>query len=246
MKLLVYCLLMCSMIPQAGAVCPHSCKTPQKKTATIAPIYEATYPFALPPLPYAYDALEPHIDKKTMEIHHDKHHQAYVNKLNAALKDHPNLHKKSLFELLSTLDRLPGKVRDAMRNQGGGHFNHSLFWTMMTPNASKHPTGELSQQIVKNFGSFSRLQEQFNAAAKTVFGSGWAWLVTDRCGNLSIVATHNQDSPIGENAIPILGLDVWEHAYYLKYQNRRGDYITAFWQVINWPQVQTYYEKAKK
>ncbi len=244
MKLLVYGLLLCSMLTEARNVSARPCKTTRSKKITIAPIYEATYPFSLPELPYAFDALEPYIDKETMEIHHNKHHQAYVNNLNAALKGFPDLQHKTLFELLTS--QLPKRVYDAIHNQGGGHFNHSLFWTMMTPKASLQPTGALAQQITTDFGSFTALQEQFNAAAKTVFGSGWAWLVTDRCGNLSIVATHNQDSPIGDNSIPVLGLDVWEHAYYLKYQNRRGDYITVFWHVINWPQVQTYYEKAKQ
>ena len=246
MKLLVYCLLLCSMLTEARTTSARPCKTTKSKTITIAPIYQVTNPFSLPALPYAFDDLEPYIDKETMEIHHNKHHQAYVNNLNAALKDHPKLHNKTLYELLNNLTALPHTVRNAIRNQGGGHFNHSLFWTMMTPKASLQPSGPLAQQIATDFGSFTTLQEQFNAAAKTVFGSGWAWLVTDRCRNLSIVATHNQDSPLGDDSIPILGLDVWEHAYYLKYQNRRGDYITAFWHVINWSQVQNYYEKAKQ
>ncbi len=244
MKLLVYCLLVCSMLTEARNVSAHPCKTARSRTITIAPIYEATYPFSLPALPYAFDALEPYIDKETMEIHHNKHHQAYVNNLNEALKDFPDLQQKTLFELLTR--PLPKRAYHAIMNQGGGHFNHSLFWTVMKPKASLQPTGALAKQIDTDFGSFESFKEKFNTAAKTVFGSGWAWLMTNRCGKLSITTTANQYSPVSDDSIPILGLDVWEHAYYLKYQNRRGDYITAFWHVINWPQVQTYYEKAKQ
>ncbi len=215
-------------------------------TPQIAPFYKATYPFTVPKLPYAFDALEPYIDKKTMEVHHNKHHQGYVNNLNNALKGHKDLHNKTLFELLSNLNKLPHEARAAIRNHGGGHFNHSLFWTVMTPNAQQRPSGKLAEKINETFGSFETMQDEFNKKAKTVFGSGWAWLVTDKKGNLSVLATHNQDSPLEENLIPILGLDVWEHAYYLKYQNKRGDYISAWWHIINWPTVQRYYSKAIK
>lgn len=221
---------------------PHAIPTQEKKP--IAPIYQATYPFSLPALPYAYNALEPYIDKETMLIHHTKHHQAYVDNLNKALESEKALHNKTLFELVSNIDALPEKVRTAVRNQGGGHFNHSLFWTMMMPNAPKAPSGKLAELINKTFGSFAKFQEEFNAKAKTVFGSGWAWLVTDAQGNLSVITTSNQDAPIANKLTPILGLDVWEHAYYLKYQNRRPDYISAWWDVINWPQVENTYATA--
>ena len=219
-----------------------STTSPQMKES----IYHATYPFSLPALPYAYNALEPHIDERTMNIHHNKHHQGYVDNLNKALKDHPTLHKKTLFELLSNLSALPASIRDAVRNHGGGHFNHSLFWRMMAPNALQAPTGTLAKKIKQTFGSFEAFQEQFNKAAKSVFGSGWAWLVTDSNGNLRVIATHNQDSPVSNEQIPLLGLDVWEHAYYLKYQNQRSSYIDAWWHVINWPQVASYYEQATR
>lgn len=224
-------------------ICNHG-KTYATKTLKVAPFYAATYPFSLPKLPYSYDALEPDIDKETMRIHHNKHHQAYVNNLNNVLKSHQSLHNKTLFELLSNLSSLPQEVQHAVRKQGGGHFNHSLFWTIMTPNAPKKPTGILAKKIDTTFKTFEAFQTLFNKKAKTIFGSGWAWLVTDRKGNLSVIATHNQDSPLSQNLIPILGLDVWEHAYYIKYQNRRGDYISAWWHVINWPMVEQYYTKA--
>lgn len=209
-----------------------------------SPIYQSTYPFSLPTLPYAHNALEPYIDKETMLIHHTKHHQAYVDNLNKALEDEKTLHKKTLFELLNNIDALPKKIRTAVRNHGGGHFNHSLFWTMMSPNAKKAPSGKLADAINKTFGSFAKFQEEFNAKAKTVFGSGWAWLVADTQGNLSVITTANQDAPIANKLTPILGLDVWEHAYYLKYQNRRPDYISAWWDVINWPQAENSYTAA--
>lgn len=244
----LFCLLTSLCLAESPCTqCPQQMKTKQlNSTETIAPIYQATYPFTLPKLPYAFDALEPYIDKETMQIHHNKHHQAYVNNLNTAVKPHKNLHSKTLFELLSNLSALPENVRAAVRNQGGGHFNHSLFWTMMQPNAQKMPSGKLAQEINKTFGSFEKFKEEFNKKAQTVFGSGWAWLVADKKGNLSVIATHNQDSPLSPTLIPILGLDVWEHAYYLKYQNKRGDYISAWWNVINWPQVQNYYTKTQQ
>jgi Fe-Mn family superoxide dismutase len=190
----------------------------------------------LPPLPYDYGALEPHIDARTMEIHHTKHHQGYVSNLNAALEKAPNLQGKSLEELLGNLDAVPESVRTAVRNNGGGHWNHSMFWQLMGPNVGSEPTGALADAIKSTFGGFDQFKEKFAAAAVARFGSGWAWLIAD--GNsLSIESTPNQDTPVMQGKRPILGLDVWEHAYYLKYQNRRADYIGAWWQVVNWDAV---------
>jgi Fe-Mn family superoxide dismutase len=190
----------------------------------------------LPSLPYAFDALEPHIDAQTMQIHHGKHHQAYINNLNAALEAHPDLQAKSVEDLIKDLNALPEAIRTAVRNNGGGHANHSLFWTLLAPNAGGAPTGKAADAITGAFGSFDTFKEQFAKAATTRFGSGWAWLVSSS-GKLAIESTANQDSPIMEGKKPILGLDVWEHAYYLKYQNRRPDYIGAFWNVVNWSKV---------
>ena len=190
----------------------------------------------LPSLPYAFDALEPHIDAQTMQIHHGKHHQAYINNLNAALEAHPDLQSKSVEDLIKDLNALPEAIRTAVRNNGGGHANHSLFWTLMAPNAGGAPTGKIADVIANQFGGFDSFKEQFAKAATTRFGSGWAWLVSSS-GKLAIESTANQDSPIMEGKKPILGLDVWEHAYYLKYQNRRPDYIGAWWNVVNWAEV---------
>ncbi len=190
----------------------------------------------LPALPYAFDALEPHIDTKTMEIHHGRHHAAYVNNLNAALEKHPELFEKSLEDLLTSLDSLPEDIRGAVRNNGGGHANHTLFWEIMSKNGGGAPTGELADEINTSFGSFDQFKEEFAKAAMTRFGSGWAWLIVDG-GKLSITSTPNQDTPVMEGKTPILGLDVWEHAYYLNYQNKRPDYIAAFWNVVNWDEV---------
>ena len=198
----------------------------------------------LPKLPYAYDALEPHIDAQTMEIHHTKHHQGYVNKLNDALTKAPNLQKTSLEELLRGIGTVPEAIRTAVRNNGGGHANHTLFWQVMAPKGGGKPSGKLADAITKTFGGFDTFKEQFTAAATGRFGSGWAWLILLN-GKLSIESTANQDSPIMEGKTPILGLDVWEHAYYLKYQNRRPDYIKAWWNVINWPEVARRFESAK-
>lgn len=189
----------------------------------------------LPELPYAYDALEPHIDARTMEIHHTKHHQAYINNLNAALEKHPELADKSLEELLADLNSVPADIRTAVRNNGGGHFNHSLFWTYLTAD-SKGPEGDLAAAIDKAFGSFDDFKKEFSAAAGARFGSGWAWLIADKDKNLKVVSTANQDTPL-EDGTPLLGLDVWEHAYYLNYQNRRPDYVAAFFNVVNWATV---------
>jgi len=193
----------------------------------------------LAPLPYDFDALEPHIDAQTMQIHHGKHHQAYVNNLNAALDKHPALHDKPLEELLAGLGGIPDDVRTAVRNNGGGHWNHTFFWQVMGPNAGGTPSGALGDAITQGFGSFDKLKEQFTAAGVGRFGSGWAWLVRDG-GKLSVTSTPNQDNPIMEGRKSgdiLLGLDVWEHAYYLKYQNRRPDYIGAWWNVVNWDAV---------
>ena len=193
-------------------------------------------PFQLPDLPYAHDALEPHIDARTMEIHHTKHHQAYVNNLNAAIEKAPELQGKSLDDLMRGVNTVPESVRAAVRNNGGGHWNHSMFWELMGPNKGGEPTGGLADAIKQAFGEFGKFKEQFAAAATTRFGSGWAWLMTDG-GKLSITSTPNQDNPLMDGKRAILGLDVWEHAYYLKYQNRRPEYITAWWNVVSWDAV---------
>ena len=200
--------------------------------------------YTLPKLPYAYNALEPHIDAKTMEIHHAKHHQAYINNANAALEKHPDLASKSAEELLKNLAAIPEDVRTVLRNNAGGHANHSLFWTVMAPGAGGEPTGEIGQAITSTFGSYATFKELFTKAATTRFGSGWAWLSVDK-GKLIVESTANQDTPISEGHTPILGLDVWEHAYYLNYQNRRPDYIGAFYNVINWTEVARRVAEAK-
>lgn len=201
-------------------------------------------PFSLPPLPYPYDALEPHIDAKTMQIHHTGHHGTYVRNLNAAVSKYPELARKSIEELLSDLSALPADVRTTIRNNGGGHANHTLFWQIMSPKGGGQPRGELAKAIEKTFGSFARFQEQFINTALGVFGSGWAWLSVDRNKQLRIEPTPNQDTPIMEGRTPILGIDVWEHAYYLKYQNRRAEYVKAFQNVIDWDRVAEFYQRA--
>ncbi len=198
----------------------------------------------LPPLPYAFNALEPHIDALTMEIHHDRHHATYVNNLNAALEGHADLQAKSIEDLISNLDAVPESIRTAVRNNGGGHANHTLFWEILSPNGGGAPSGELADAINNAFGSFDNFKAEFTKAATTRFGSGWAWLVVDN-GKLAVTSTPNQDSPLMEGKTPILGLDVWEHAYYLKYQNKRPDYIAAFWNVVNWDEVSKKYAAAK-
>lgn len=200
--------------------------------------------FTLPELPYAYDALEPHIDKETMNIHHTKHHNTYVTKLNDALEGHDDLANKSIEDILANLDQVPENIRTAVRNNGGGHANHSLFWTLLSGNGGGEPSGALADDINKTFGSFDKFKEEFAQAATGRFGSGWAWLVVNN-GNLEITSTPNQDTPISEGKTPILGLDVWEHAYYLKYQNKRPDYIAAFWNVVDWNKVESLYNEAK-
>lgn len=202
--------------------------------------------YTLPDLPYPENALEPHIDARTMNIHRTKHHQAYINNVNAALEKHPDLAKKSVEDLVRGLATVPEEIRTVVRNNGGGHANHSLFWTVMKPNGGGEPTGALAEAINKTFGSFAAFKEQFTKAATTRFGSGWAWLSVDGGGGLIVESTANQDSPLSDGHTPILGLDVWEHAYYLNYQNRRPDYITAFFNVINWDEVARRYAAAKK
>ncbi len=199
----------------------------------------------LPQLPYEYDALEPHIDARTMEIHHTKHHQTYVNNLNNALSNHPELESKSIEELVKDLGSIPEDIRTAVRNNGGGHANHSIFWLCMSPNGGGEPTGELADAINSSFGSLDNFKEQFAKAGATRFGSGWAWLCVDGNGKLVVTSTPNQDNPLTDGLTPILGLDVWEHAYYLNYQNRRPDYISAFWNIVNWDQVASNFAASK-
>ncbi len=202
--------------------------------------------YEVPPLPYDYNALEPHIDEQTMRIHHDKHHQAYVTNVNNALANHPDLAALSVEDLIGDLNRVPDDIRTAVRNNGGGHANHTFFWQIMAPNAGGQPTGALADAINQSFGGFDAFKEQFTKAATTRFGSGWAWLTIDGSGKLQVESTPNQDSPLMEGRTPLLGLDVWEHSYYLKYQNRRPDYIAAWWNVVNWPEVARRYDAAKK
>jgi superoxide dismutase, Fe-Mn family len=201
--------------------------------------------YTLPNLPYPYDALEPHIDARTMEIHHTKHHQAYIDKANAALEGHPDLASKSIEDLMRKLSSVPEGIRTAIRNNGGGHANHSLFWTVMKPNGGGQPSGDLASAISSKFGSFDNFKKEFGNAAAGRFGSGWAWLSLDK-GALVVESTANQDTPLSEGRTPLLGLDVWEHAYYLKYQNKRPDYIAAFWNVVNWDEVARRLREAKK
>jgi len=201
--------------------------------------------YTLPELPYPYDALEPYVDTKTMEIHHTKHHATYVAKLNEALEKAPELKGKNVEEIISTLSNVPEAVRTAVRNNGGGHANHSLFWKLMGPKNSGQPTGELANVVQQTFGNFDTFKEQFTNAALTRFGSGWAWLVIGKDGKVAITSTANQDSPLMEGQKPILGLDVWEHAYYLKYQNRRPEYIQAWWNVVNWDEANAQFLRVK-
>jgi len=200
--------------------------------------------FSLPDLPYAHDALEPHIDTRTMQIHHGKHHQGYTNKLNAALEGHDDLQGKSVEDILRDIDAVPEAIRGAVRNNGGGYANHSLFWSVMAPDGGGEPSGDLTGAINDAFGSFDAFKTRFAAVAGGRFGSGWAWLAVDGDGNLKVYSTANQDSPYMQGHTPILGLDVWEHAYYLNYQNRRPDYVSAWWNVVNWGQVAANYDAA--
>ena len=194
--------------------------------------------YELPPLPYPFNALEPHIDAKTMEIHHDKHHQAYITNANNALKDHPDLAAKPVDELIANLSQVPESIRTVVRNNAGGHSNHSFFWKIMAPNAGGAPKGKLAEAITATFGSVDAFKEKFQAAGASRFGSGWAWLVINKEGKLEITSTPNQDSPIMEGLKPVIGVDVWEHSYYLLYQNKRPDYLKAWWNVVNWDQAE--------
>lgn len=201
--------------------------------------------FTLPPLPYPYEALEPTIDTTTMQIHHDKHHQAYVTNLNNALKEHPEFFEKSVEWIVGNLNAIPEAVRTAVRNNAGGHVNHTFFWEIMTPGGSKEPTGALAEAIKTTFGDVETLKKHVNEAGAKRFGSGWSWLVADANHKLSVISTPNQDSPLIDGHHPILGVDVWEHAYYLKYQNRRPDYLAAWWNVVNWDEVGKRYDALK-
>ena len=194
--------------------------------------------YELPPLPYPFNALEPHIDAKTMEIHHDKHHQAYITNANNALKDHPDLAAKPVDELIANLSQVPESIRTVVRNNAGGHSNHSFFWQIMAPNAGGAPKGKLAEAITATFGSVDAFKEKLQAAGASRFGSGWAWLVVNKEGKLEITSTPNQDSPIMEGLKPVIGVDVWEHSYYLLYQNRRPDYLKAWWNVVNWDEAE--------
>jgi len=200
----------------------------------------------VPPLPYDYAALEPYIDTQTMHLHHDKHHQAYVTNLNAAIEKAPELASLSAEDLIKSLEKVPEAVRTAVRNNGGGHVNHSMFWTIMAPNAGGDPSGAIAAAIKDTFGDFASFKEKFNDAGVKQFGSGWAWLVRDGGGKLRIMATPNQDSPLSQGLYPVMGNDVWEHAYYLKYQNRRADYLKEWWNVVNWDKAAELYAAAKK
>ena len=201
--------------------------------------------YELPPLPYPTNALEPHIDAKTMEIHHDKHHQAYITNANNALKDHPDLAAKPVDELIANLSQVPESIRTAVRNNAGGHSNHSFFWKIMAPNAGGTPKGKLADAITATFGSVDAFKEKFQAAGGGRFGSGWAWLVVNKEGKLEVTSTPNQDSPIMEGLKPVIGVDVWEHSYYLLYQNRRPDYLKAWWNVVSWDQAEQNFLAAK-
>ena len=201
--------------------------------------------FTLPPLGYDYAALEPHIDARTMEIHHTKHHQTYITNLNAAIEKTPELQDKSLEWLLQNLSSVPESVRNAIRNNGGGHWNHTFFWQIMGPHGGGEPSGAVADAIKSSFGDYSKLKEQINASGLARFGSGWAWVVADKSGKLTIESTPNQDTPVSDKKTPILGVDVWEHAYYLKYQNRRADYLAAWWNVLNWGEIGKRLESAR-
>jgi superoxide dismutase, Fe-Mn family len=203
------------------------------------------YPFELPDLGYAHDALEPHIDAQTMEIHHGKHHAGYTNNLNKALEGHEKLHEQSAEDLVSDLEAIPQDIRTAVRNNGGGYVNHTLFWDIMTPGGAGSPSGDLAKAIEKEFGSVDDFKSKLQTAAAGQFGSGWGWLAVDGKGVLAVLSTPNQDTPLMQGLTPILGVDVWEHAYYLKYQNRRPDYLTAWWNVVNWDRVAARYAEAR-
>ncbi|HIK27706.1 MAG: superoxide dismutase [Oscillatoriaceae bacterium SKW80] len=227
-----------------GAVTIGACGAFASSLEAKSNVAENTAIIELPPLPYAYNALEPYIDERTMQFHHDKHHAAYVKNLNDALNKHPELKSKSVEELLRDIKSVPEDIRTTVRNNGGGHVNHSMFWKIMKPNGGGEPTGAIADAIKTTFGSFENFQKQFNEAGNKQFGSGWVWLVRTSTGKLQIMTTPNQDSPLMEGYYPIMGNDVWEHAYYLKYQNRRGDYLAAWWNVVNWDEINKRYAQA--
>ncbi|MFQ4139887.1 superoxide dismutase [Nodosilinea sp. PGN35] len=235
-------LLACQGVPQAQT-------TPEATPAEVVPVAypdrTLATPAELPPLPYDYGALEAAIDAETMEIHHDRHHATYVDNLNEALVDYPDLQGQSVEALLSDLDAIPEEIRTAVRNNGGGHLNHTIFWQIMSPEGGGEPTGEIAQAIEQTFGGFEEFQTAFNEAGSDRFGSGWVWLVTNGDGDLEIIDTANQDSPIMEGQYPIMGNDVWEHAYYLRYQNQRAEYLENWWNVVNWPEIERRYQAAR-
>lgn len=206
-----------------------------------SPEASAKYPYSVPELPYSYDSLDAVIDEQTMRVHHDKHHKAYTDKFNAALEQQSSLQGKSLIEILSDLGSLPDDIRNAVRNNGGGYLNHALFWPMLSESGGGEPGGDLAEAINREFGAFDQFKKRFSNAAATLFGSGWAWLVADANGKLDVIQTANQDTPLMKGKKPVLGLDVWEHAYYLRYQNRRPEYIENFWQIVNWEQCSRNY-----
>ncbi len=219
----------------------------QTPTTTISPGSEiSASPAELPPLPYPYNALEPHIDARTMELHHDKHHASYVSNLNKALENNANLRNQSVESLIRNLNQVSEDIRTTVRNNGGGHVNHSMFWEIMSPNGGGEPTGAIAEAINETFGSFETFKEQFNQAGSGQFGSGWVWLVRNAQGQLEITSTPNQDSPLMDGQYPIMGNDVWEHAYYLNYQNKRGEYLNSWWNVVNWEEVNRRFERASQ
>lgn len=233
-------LISCQGVPQAQ---PTSLTA--QSTSVASPRMElSAYPAQLPPLSYDYEALTRAIDAETMKLHHDRHHASYVKNLNDALKDQPQLQNRSVESLLRDLDSVPETIRTKVRNNGGGHLNHTLFWRLMSPNGGGQPTGEIAQAINQTFGSFDNFKTKFNEAGGARFGSGWVWLVRNRQGQLEIVTTPNQDNPVLDGNFPIMGNDVWEHAYYLKYQNRRADYLSNWWNVVNWEEVNRQYQLA--
>ncbi|MEA5569791.1 superoxide dismutase [Calothrix sp. UHCC 0171] len=238
-----------NIIPTAGktlTVAPNPEDSPTASPTATENSAETQGVIQLPPLPYAYEALEPHIDAATMRFHHDKHHATYVKNLNAALEKHPKLKNISVEEMVRNLNSVPEDVRNVVRNNGGGHINHAMFWRIMKPNGGGEPTGAIAPAIQENFGSFANFKKRFNEEGSKRFGSGWVWLVRDQNGKLEVVSTANQDSPLAAGKYPIMGNDVWEHAYYLKYQNRRADYLDAWWNVLNWDEINQRFADAVK
>lgn len=239
-------LIACQATPQAQApaTSPNSPVESPSPSATTTRTELSAAPAQLPPLPYDYGALEPHIDAETMRLHHDKHHATYVDNLNKAIGSTPELQNLSIEAMLRDLSRVPEAIRDTVRNNGGGHLNHTLFWQSMAPNAGGEPTGALAEAINQTFGNFDSFKQQFNEAGSGRFGSGWVWLVRNQQGQLQIVTTPNQDSPVIDGLYPILGNDVWEHAYYLKYQNRRAEYLNNWWNLVNWAEIDQRFAQA--